>query len=549
MVEKDIEKVIESLKNICHEHIYLRGEYNETLERLKAKLNQPCVLAVVGRVNSGKSSFLNALLNDDLAVVGDTETTATINIFKRGKPMDANHPIKVVWETGAETFVDRSFTDSLQGIDEQTLERAKGIKWLEYLVDTEDTSFLRDVVLVDTPGTDALVGKDNNAHENVTRNFLQLRNKHAAQTDEYMSGADAVIYLVGPVATKSGYSFLSEFKEAAGASSSLNSLGIMSKIDIDAELTANRDEQAQYVANSLKDQLRTVCPVSASLYQALKLYKTKFPEWKALLARIKPESFKNLTISDETWKENGSGVSQEVLNSLYDDALVLLPLETRESMLTGLPWSVFRTIITCLYEEDAVEDAILKLNNISGIEYVKSLLSEKFFSRANKIRWYKVVTNIEGILYDLEQRALVELQERSILSQKAKTQMDTLCDKDVRQLLEDALKQYLMPQELFFSIKETIKDVRLELESIHAQLELESNADRILHYLETERNTFSEEEYVELSGLCGLYKRTTSEDISARQSYWNYVANCAVNTRVQEIAEFAAEKYGELNKE
>jgi len=49
------------------------------MEHLATEVHQPCVVAVVGRVKAGKSTFINALLGEDLAKVGPTETTATIN--------------------------------------------------------------------------------------------------------------------------------------------------------------------------------------------------------------------------------------------------------------------------------------------------------------------------------------------------------------------------------------------------------------------------------------------------------------------------------------
>src|SRR5215210_6161679 len=56
------------------------------IERLAGQVNQRCVVAVVGQVKVGKSTFVNALLGQDLAKVGTTETTATINYFSNGKP-------------------------------------------------------------------------------------------------------------------------------------------------------------------------------------------------------------------------------------------------------------------------------------------------------------------------------------------------------------------------------------------------------------------------------------------------------------------------------
>ena len=49
------------------------------IEHLATRGHQTCVVAVVGRVKAGKSTFINALLGEDLAKVGPTETTATIN--------------------------------------------------------------------------------------------------------------------------------------------------------------------------------------------------------------------------------------------------------------------------------------------------------------------------------------------------------------------------------------------------------------------------------------------------------------------------------------
>jgi ABC-type branched-subunit amino acid transport system ATPase component len=42
--------------------IRLPHELSEALERLAVQVDQPCVVAVVGRMKAGKSTFINALL-------------------------------------------------------------------------------------------------------------------------------------------------------------------------------------------------------------------------------------------------------------------------------------------------------------------------------------------------------------------------------------------------------------------------------------------------------------------------------------------------------
>lgn len=131
----------------------------------------------MGRAKAGKSSFLNALLGADLAKVGVTETTATINFFRYGHPPDPTRPVRCPWQGGRYEDVTREFLDSLQGNDPAVLRRAAGLAYLEYLVPHEA---LREVTLVDTPGTEAAVDE----HQQRTAEFLQLqrqlREQHAS---------------------------------------------------------------------------------------------------------------------------------------------------------------------------------------------------------------------------------------------------------------------------------------------------------------------------------------------------------------------------------
>src|SRR5918995_4811142 len=66
----------------------LTGDLAMRLEGLAMQVRQPCTVAVVGPVKVGKSTFVNALLGEDHAKVGTTETTATINYFSYADPKD-----------------------------------------------------------------------------------------------------------------------------------------------------------------------------------------------------------------------------------------------------------------------------------------------------------------------------------------------------------------------------------------------------------------------------------------------------------------------------
>ena len=122
----------------------------------------------------------------------------------------------------------------MQGNDVEALRRADGIEYLEFVL---PNPYLRDVTLVDTPGTQAVVQE----HQNRTAEFLNLRNqlrdRHNQETQRIGSEADAVIYLVGPVSRKTDQAFLEEFTRATGGRSrALNAIGVMAKIDLQPEI-------------------------------------------------------------------------------------------------------------------------------------------------------------------------------------------------------------------------------------------------------------------------------------------------------------------------
>lgn len=258
---EDSEKLIETAWSLF-ENIPFGRRYLEQLSDLKVRLHQPCELAIAGKVKAGKSSFLNVLIGEELAKVGDTETTATINRFCYGKPEFPDRPVKVVWDDGNVTYETQDFMNNLQGRGRDVLKVASKIDYLEYHI---EHPMLRELILVDTPGTGAVVDE----HQDVAEMYFNLREKHKQQTRVCTSHADAVVYLMGAVPNIRDKSFLDDFKSSTADGMPLNAIGVLSKVDIDATLLADRVEQANYLADCLKQQLTTVIPVSAGLCKAI----------------------------------------------------------------------------------------------------------------------------------------------------------------------------------------------------------------------------------------------------------------------------------------
>src|SRR5205823_12982738 len=119
----DIQKSIVTLLQKSAERLReakLPEELAAQLEQYATQVTQPCVVAVVGQVKAGKSTFINAFLGEDLAKVGTTETTATINYFHYGE-LASDILVRCFWRGGLNDYVDLDFINSLQGNDIETL--------------------------------------------------------------------------------------------------------------------------------------------------------------------------------------------------------------------------------------------------------------------------------------------------------------------------------------------------------------------------------------------------------------------------------------------
>jgi hypothetical protein len=519
------------------------------LERLAGQVEQPCVLAVVGRMKAGKSTFLNALLGQDVARTGVTETTATINRFLYGSPPDPSRPVRCCWSGGRYEDVGQDFLDALQGHDPATLRRAAEIERLEYLL---PSPYLREVTLVDTPGTAAVVDD----HQQRTAEFLnlqrQLRERHDQQTQRLGSEADAVIYLVGPVARSTDQAFLEEFNQATGGRSrAINAVGVLAKIDLQPELLARRAELAGKIAAQLHTGLNSVVPVSAGLRRAVDRLvqddRKGLARLTMALRSIAPPRLKKLLDSEEFFLE------------LEAADCPVTPAE-RHELLGDMPWAVFTTIARLAADPALDSDAVLaRLDELAGFGPLKEVMERHFFKRARFLRCYRILNDARKVLGEVRFQQLPEFRKRDRDDRARQDRWLAFIraaggDQAVAQELEEVVAQHCGRGGRAERLEALLKELDRDLGRLFHDLE-EHNADfEALELLHKYPELFSQAELDELRPLLGLYGvetaqrlpagKATVSHVAARQQYWLDACRRARHPARRRVAERVEARYG-----
>jgi GTP-binding protein EngB required for normal cell division len=192
--------------------------------------DRPLLIAVMGEFNAGKSSFVNALCGAEVAPVGVTPTTATVNVLRYGPPGG-----RVLYHDGrAEDLAAPAVSAFLGDLGP---EQAAAVRLVEIFFPLE---VLRRVEMVDTPGLNSLRPE----HERVARAFL--------------IEADALVWLfaLGQAAKASEGEALTLAQDAGK-----RVVGVLNKADqADPEEVAR---VAAHVQAALGDRIEALVPLSA----------------------------------------------------------------------------------------------------------------------------------------------------------------------------------------------------------------------------------------------------------------------------------------------
>jgi GTPase SAR1 family protein len=351
----------------------LTADLSAGLEFLSDRVETPFAVAVVGQMRVGKSTLLNALVGQDLAITGVNETTATLNWLKYGQG-DVTTKFKVVWKNKPEEFLPKNRINEWVG--DSVL--ARQTRCIEFFADAE---VLKKAYFIDTPGMRSVIAD----HEDVTTEFLAAkldRNSH-----QQGDSADAIIYVLPATARETDQSTLEDFSNSRiPGSSPVNSIAVLHKWDSIEELYPFDivNEKAARLRADFSELVSDVIPVSAPLYIAAERFAIHFWDTVSLLASIdEDESFCDLVSDPEEFVE-------------LDEASIPVTVEDRQRLVQEfpIPWASLRMILRHARSRGIISGEELRneIRHRSGIPALNNEIETRFFSRRRLIKMMSAIS-------------------------------------------------------------------------------------------------------------------------------------------------------------
>jgi len=350
----------------------------DDLARLRdalAQLDELFLLVVVGEFNSGKSALINALLGEPYLAEGVTPTTSQIHVLKYGERGPA--------------------------------ELTEGDIWVIHY----PAEFLREINIVDTPGTNAVLRQ----HEAIARDFVPR-----SDLVVFVTSADRPF-------TESERAFLEHIRDWGK-----KIVVVINKIDIlDSETAV--EEVTDFVADNAHRLLGTT------------------PEIFPLSSRLALRARRNGEVDQDIWQQSGfSPFERYVLDTLNESGRIKLkllsPLGVGLKMardydaLAGERLQVLQDDLATLndvdqhmtlFHEDMTSEFGRHLSRVDALLYEMRLRGEEFFDDRLRLRSVMDMLNSRRLREDFEQDVVANTPE--LIERHVQEVIDWMVERELRQ--------------------------------------------------------------------------------------------------------------------
>lgn len=340
--------------------VYRGTGHDARLVALRNRLDEPLRVAIAGRVKSGKSTLLNALIGERLAPTDAGECTRIITWYLDG------HTYQVVArpKVGEPRQLRFSRDDDTLDVDLGGLTPED----VDSLLVTWPSQALRTATLIDTPGIGSL-------SEQVSRRAWDV-----LASDEEETPADAVLYLMRHLHA-GDLEFLRAFHDTeVSRPNPVNAIGVLSRADeigvgrLDAMASARRIATRISHEPSIRRVVQTVVPVAGLLAEtAATLTETEVAQLRRV-AEVPVREAEELLLTADRFVER---MPELGLTSIEREALL------RRFGLFGI-----RLASNLLRRGDATTATELArdLTERSGITELQEVLRSLFFERRDVLK-------------------------------------------------------------------------------------------------------------------------------------------------------------------
>ncbi|MGF3054596.1 dynamin family protein [Microbacterium sp. YY-03] len=357
-----------------------------TLTRLATRIDEPLRVAIVGSVKAGKSTLLNGLLGERIAPTDARECTRIVTWYHYG-----NAPsVRGTLTTGTvQTVPARRQSSRLEldlgGLTAEDFERID-VTW--------PAPGVRDITLIDTPGTESL------SHDvaNQTAEFLAH--------EDGVAGADAVIYLLRSL-HESDVRYLQEINARTRyGTARMGTIAVLSRAD---EVGSSR-LTAMISINDVVDRLRKH-PDLASMCDAIVPVSGLMGMGAASLRQADFVVFRDLADRDPKTTEHLLLSAEHFIASKES----WLPNEqTRIDLVDRFGMYGIRIAFAAIRGGIAdAESLATELTRRSGLEELRRLIDVNFSQRQSELKAHAVVLAVNELLRRTPKPGSAELLART----------------------------------------------------------------------------------------------------------------------------------------
>lgn len=272
------------------------ANFHRLLRICHRRLHEPMRVAIVGVIKAGKSTLMNALLQEKIVATGAVEVTFNVNWLKYGD----SRSLKVYFKDHRPPEV-KDFSE-LKALTLHPKEHQDYLLSIKYIEVGYPNEILRTFNLIDTPGLKSFYEEDSKN----TQDFLNLHGEELTEvTQQEAANADAVLYLFSQGIGQGDAATVQAFQgPLAGNATPINAIGVLTKVDTYTQEDPNISDAiaaGQRIASRLSQNPQvarlfyTIYPICGLLAEGVQTLTDKHFATLTQLSRLPEKRFARLS--------------------------------------------------------------------------------------------------------------------------------------------------------------------------------------------------------------------------------------------------------------